>query len=136
MQPRRLTPALACLLLPLTLLAQDAPKARELSPKGVKLEFTKGNLAKPKVIASASELDRVLDDGGMLKKEIDFDKEKLVLFAWTGSGQDKLLGKADKEGKTAIFTYVPGQTRDIRRHVHLYAVPKSAEVRIDSITNK
>ena len=79
----------------------------------------------------ALEKDPVLKDAAAdLKKQIDFDKQKLLVFVWSGSGQDKLaVTAASKDGKTALAVeHTPGRTRDLRQHVKLFAVPRDAEL--------
>ena len=41
------------------------------------------------------------------------------------------LKTADKK-TTAPFTYTRGLTRDLRRHVRLFVVPKDAEVKVET----
>jgi hypothetical protein len=126
----------------LTLTAQDKdkdkdkPAIKEISTKDLKLAFPRGGKAtEPKEIKTAEELAKNEVIGGEAKaiqKHLDFEKQKLVVFAWGGSGQDKLAGElktADKK-TTAVFTYTRGLTRDFRQHIHLFAVPKDAEVKV------
>ena len=54
---------------------------------------------------------------------MSFETHRVLLFTWAGSGQDRLdfdLG----DGK-AIFRYVPGRTRDYRKHQKAFAVNKA-----------
>jgi hypothetical protein len=92
----------------------------------------------PAVIASADELAKspvVKDAADEIRKQIDFEKEKLVVFAWNGRAKDVVGPTAAKtEGKktTVVFTFTPGATKDSRQHVFLYAVPKDAEVKVET----
>jgi hypothetical protein len=115
---------------------KDKPAVKEIPTKDLKLTFPKGGKAtEPKEIKTAEELAKSEVVGGAadaIKKQVNFEKEKLVVFAWGGSGQDKLtpeLKTADKK-TTAVFTYTRGLTRDFRQHIHLFAVPKDAEVKV------
>lgn len=115
--------------------ACDAPPdVRSLASKGVKFDHTKGgNAPKAVEIKSAEELAKSPlfadnDSRDEIKKQVDFDKEKLVVFVWSGSGGDKLSGELVKRGGTAQFTYKAGFTDDLRRHGHVFAVPKDAKV--------
>ena len=131
---RRAVFALICLMMPLSLPAGEPGKVRELDTKTLKIDFAKGRITAPKVITTAEELDKAIPDAEAIKKQVDFGKEKLVLFAWGGSGGDRLSVKLDTEGKvSAVLTYRLGLTRDFRRHVHLYAIPKGAEVKIEQV---
>ena len=125
---RKLIVAAFCMAIPLVLSAGEGGKLREIDTKDLKVEFEKGRWNKPTTFASAEELDKAIPGADAVKKKVDFTKEKLVLFAWGGSGGDKLEGKLSDDGKIATFTYNGGLTRDFRRHVHLYVLPKDAAV--------
>jgi len=117
-----------CLALPIAVYAGEPTKLREIDAKDLKIAFEKGKWSAPKTITSADELDKAFPGADSIKKKVDFAKEKLLVFAWGGSGGDKLSGSLSDDGKTATFTYKGGLTRDFRPHVHLFAVPKAAEV--------
>lgn len=118
---------------------KDKPAIREIPTKDLKLGSPeKGKATEPAVITSAEDLAKNEVAGTAadeIKKQVDFAKEKLVVFAWAGSGQDKVaageLKAADKKA-TAPFTYTRGLTRDLRRHVRLFVVPKDAEVKVET----
>ena len=58
-----------------------------------------------------------------LKKQVDFDEQFVLLFAWRGSGQDKLTYVvAESFPEQITFRIEPGRTRDLRPHVHIYAL--------------
>lgn len=83
----------------------------------------------PTEIKSAEELAKTFTQEEVvaaIKKEVDFSKQKLVFFAWAGSGQDKITGVLNKD--EATFIYTRGLTRDLRSHYHLFAVPRDAKV--------
>lgn len=132
MNLRNLFVAGCCLVLPMLLIAGEPGKVREIDTKDVKVDFEKGSVKKPTVIATAEEFDKAIPDGAAIKKKVDFAKDKLVLFAWGGSGGDKLKANPSDDGKSVTFSYTPGLTRDFRRHVHLFAIPKGADFKIVS----
>ena len=114
-------------LTPIDLKANDIPVVQ---PK-------EGNPLKPTEINTAGELTKspLFGEGATdkLKKFVNFEKEKLVVFAWSGSGQDKLTGSlvtADKK-VTAQFLYTGGVTKDYRPHFYVFVAPKDAEVKAD-----
>ena len=116
---------------------KDKPAIKELDTKDMKLvPPQRGKATEPTTIASAEELAKnqtVKDSADAIKKQVDFEKQKLVVFAWAGSGQDKItpeLKTADKKS-TAVFAYTRGLTRDLRQHIHLYVVPRDAEVKVE-----
>ena len=65
-----------------------------------------------------------------IEKQMSFKTHRVLLFMWAGSGQDRLdfdLG----DGK-AIFRYVPGRTRDYRKHQKAFAVNKTLTWEVES----
>jgi hypothetical protein len=114
--------------------ADNPPDVRALATKDVKFDHSKtGSVPKPVEIKTAeelakSELFKDNDGRDAIKKQVDFSKEKLVVFVWGGSGGDKLAGALIKRGGTAQFTYTAGVTDDLRYHGHVFAVPKDAKV--------
>jgi hypothetical protein len=118
------------LMVPLTLAAGEPGKLREIDTKDLKVDFEKGRVTQPTVITNAEQFDKTLPGADAVKKQVDFGKDKLVLFAWGGSGGDKLAAKTSDDGKSVNFNYTPGLTRDFRRHVHLFAIPKDADFKV------
>lgn len=101
---------------------------REVDLKGYETNFRdRGMVTAPTKITSAEELAKALpgkDVSEKIGKQVDFTKEYLLLFKWSGSGQDKLTAGGDKN---AVFTLKRGLTRDLRPHLHLFAVAKDTE---------
>jgi hypothetical protein len=92
-------------------------------PKPVEIKSA-DELAKAKAFGDANGRDAV-------KKQIDFAKEKLVVFVWAGSGQDRLkviLNQAANTETTARYFYQPGATDDFVRHAAVFAIPKDVTV--------
>ena len=55
--------------------------------------------------------------------DVDFSQQCLLVFAWRGSGQDKLdYSVAESFPEQVAFAYQPGRTRDLRPHVKVFAV--------------
>jgi hypothetical protein len=127
--------ATVAVMIPLAAAADAAGKAREIDTTGLKLvPPPSGKATEPAVVASAAELAKSPVLGGAadaLGKQVDFAKEKLVVFAWAGSGQDKVTAGAVKD-KTAAFTYTRGLTRDLRPHVKVFAIPKDATPKVEA----
>jgi hypothetical protein len=104
---------------------------RELDAKGVPRVLERGTVDKPTIITSAEELAKAIsveEVQARIKKEVDFAKEKMLFFAWSGSGGDKLTPTVEKgeKGPEVVFQYRRGLTKDLRPHVHLFAIPKDA----------
>lgn len=126
---------LVALMVPALAAAEDKKVVKEIPTKDLKLKVPEGAKAGvPAVVTSAEELTKCPVCGGeadAIKKQVDFSKEKLLVFAWSGSGQDKVNVTGEtKDGKTTVTTtYTPGKTRDLRQHVKLFVVPKDALVK-------
>jgi hypothetical protein len=109
----------------------DRAAVREIPTKGLAIAPPKGGKATaPAEVKSAEELAKSESLKGAaeaIKKQVNFDKEKVVFFAWAGSGQDRITPDEESPG---TFTYARGRTRDLRRHVRLFAVPKGAAVKV------
>jgi hypothetical protein len=132
MSLRNLFVAAVCLIVPLTLIAGEPGKLREIDAKGLNVKPAKGGgVKKPMVFASADELDKAVPNADAIKKAVDFGKDKLLIFAWGGSGGDKISPKVSDDGKLVTFSYTPGLTRDFRQHVRVFAIPKTAEFKVD-----
>ena len=59
----------------------------------------------------------------LIQKQVDFQQQVLLVFAWKGSGQDRLeFAVAESFPEQIFFSLKPGKTFDLREHVHLYAV--------------
>jgi hypothetical protein len=58
-----------------------------------------------------------------LSKQVDFEQQFVLIFAWRGSGQDRLsYAVAESFPEQILFTLTPGRTRDLRPHVYVYAL--------------
>jgi hypothetical protein len=119
-------------------LAEDEkPAPKEIPLKNLMTTVSdKAKVTEPAIVTTAEELAKnavVGKAADEIKKKLDFDKEKLVVFAWSGSGGDKLGGELNTADKktTALFKLTPGLTRDLRQHIHLFVVPKDAEVKVE-----
>lgn len=118
---------------------KDKPPARRIPTKGLKVNFPEqaAGPMEPVIVASADDLAKspVLKDAAdALKKEIDFTKEKLLIFAWKGAQKEYVEPTATTtEGKktTVVFTYTPGATQGTRNRIFLYAVLRDTEVKVE-----
>jgi len=80
-------------------------------------------------VTSKEELAKLIpdkDEAAKIAAEVDFSKDYLLVFAWKGSGKDKLDFdvKAEKAEMHVTFKYFPGATADLRQHRHLFVVQK------------
>jgi len=68
---------------------------------------------------SENQLARLLD-------RVDLEKQVVLIFAWSGSGQDRLeYTVAESDPEQITFQITPGRTRDLRQHQHLYLLRKN-----------
>ncbi len=119
------------LVVPIMLVAGEPGKLREIDVKGVKVAAPKKNPFMPTIITNAEELKKAIPDAEeTIQKQLDFAKDKLVLFTWSGSGGDKLTATLSEDGKIATFTRKLGLTRDLRMHMRLFAIPVTAEFKV------
>ncbi len=117
---------------------KDKPTVKEIPTKDLKFAFPAkaGKATEPVAVKSADELAKnpvVKDAADAIKKLVDFEKQKLLVFAWAGSGQDTItLSIGSEGGKSIVYgEYLRGRTRDLRQHVRLFAVPKDLKVVVD-----
>jgi hypothetical protein len=121
---------IAGLLFAATASAADDVKEIDLSKTGFKATGRPmTTVAKPTEITTAEELEKAFpakETVEAIAKEVEFGKQKLLFFAWSGSGQDKLAAGEIKDGEVT-FNFRGGLTRDLRSHFKLFAVPKDAK---------
>ncbi len=80
---------------------------------------------KPLVIQSADDAAKHFGKDALegLMKQVDFKKQVVLVFAWKGSGGDKLTYTvAESFPEQIFFKLQPGLTRDLRSHTHVYAL--------------
>lgn len=91
------------------------------------------SLAKPLVLETAEQAAKHLDQATLQKltRQLDFNQQKLIVFAWKGSGQDKLAFEVlESFPEQVVFRYRPGRTRDLRPHVKAFAVRNNVKWRV------
>ncbi len=116
---------------PILLSAGEPGKLREIDIKGGKVITPAKSPLKTLIITSTDELAKALSETESIKKQVDFAKDKLLLFTWSGSGGDKLTATRSDDGKTVTFTRKLGLTRDLRMHTRLFAIPVAAEFKFE-----
>ncbi len=84
----------------------------------------------PLVLTSADEASKYFGEEALaaLEDAVDFEKQTVLLFAWRGSGQDKLnYVVAESFPEQITFSIQPGRTRDLRSHVKVFALRKNVK---------
>jgi len=83
------------------------------------------SLEVPLVLRSLEDARPYYDAAGLdrLDALVDFNRQHVLLFAWSGSGRDKLTYEVlESVPEQVAFTYQPGRTRDLRRHAYAFAL--------------
>jgi hypothetical protein len=109
---------------------------RQIDLKGFTRDMTRGVATKPTKITNAEELARAfpdIDDEWLdrIAKQVDFEKDELLFFAWKGSSTDRLSFKVEetKNGPVVVFRYEPGGGEDMPRpQFRLFAIAKNWRV--------
>jgi hypothetical protein len=90
--------------------------------------FDQSSATKPLELKTAAEAAKVFskEELAKLTKEVDFDRQVVLVFAWRGSGQDRLtFAVAESFPEQVFYTYQRGRTRDLRPHVAVHALRKN-----------
>jgi len=136
MNPRTLALCLIVLMLtPACLVAKEQEQEPGTVPAVTQLDatpdqsvFEDATRAKPIELDSAEAAKKYFKDDALeaLNKAVDWKKQTVLVFAWRGSGQDKLSAEVKEvgDGIAIEFSYTPGRTRDLRPHTYVYAVRK------------
>lgn len=96
------------------------PPIQEVNGLSAHAEFS-GNAfgGPPLVLKSDGDADRVLSENSStrLKDTVNWNQQVALVFAWQGSGQDRLrFNVLESAPEQIAFEFVPGRTRDLRRH--------------------
>lgn len=81
--------------------------------------------SKPIVIKSTEDAAKHFGKDALEKlgKKVDFKKQFVLVFAWRGSGGDKLTYVvAESFPEQIFFSLKPGRARDLHAHTHVYAL--------------
>jgi hypothetical protein len=129
--------ALAALALPAS--AEEANQkgkgalVRAIDLQGFRRDKTSGVATRPTKITSAEELAKAFPDTDrnwrdQIARQVDFEKEELLFFAWTGSNTDSLSFKVEQTGNgpIVVFRYKKGFGEDVPRpRFRLYSIAKN-----------
>ena len=87
--------------------------------------YTFDGARKPLLLQTVDEIAKSFDakNSTNLKNKVDFGKQEVLVFAWRGSGQDRIEYEVLESFPEQIrFSYHPGRTRDLRQHVKIFVV--------------
>ena len=106
----------------------DVPTVQTLALSPTQEVFTVATRNKPLELKSAKDAKPYFDADELkaLGEAVDWDRQVVLVFAWRGSGQDKMEAsvKETDEGDLVQFRYTAGLSRDLRPHIYTYAVRK------------
>jgi hypothetical protein len=121
------------LLLPLLLLALMLnaqaqagvlPSVARMDVTGVQARvFEASSVRRPLVISSVQEAAIYLpaQELARLSHEVDFFQQVLLVFAWRGSGQDRLMYQVHSSPPGVVaFLFSSGRTRELREHQQVF----------------
>lgn len=95
--------------------------------------FQAATRQKPLQIKSREEAAKHFTDLNLarLTRTVDFGKQTVLVFAWRGSGQDKLTFELlESFAEQVVFHYAPGRTRDLRPHTHTFVLRSNVKWRV------
>ena len=117
--------------------AEPGPKLPPIKairdPKPSAAVFKAASWKKPLVIDSAEAAAEYYGEKALaeLKAKVDFKRQTLLIFAWRGSGRDRLTyAVAESYPKQVFFTFRRGRTKDLRRHLHVFALRSNVKWRV------
>ena len=114
------------LMLNTQLPARDFPPITRIDAIAVQSQvFEATSPRRPVLIRSAQEAADYfpVSDLARLCSEVDFSRQVVLLFAWRGSGQDRLEPvEEDSPPGGLVFVFSPGRTRDLVAHHQVFVL--------------
>jgi hypothetical protein len=110
--------------------APVGPAITKVDIRPSKIEFSRWNT--PVELTSLEDAKKHFEGDPLdqLKAKVDFGNQIVLVFAWRGSGQDKLDYVVMKSFPEQIaFSYRPGRTKDLRPHVQVFALRSNVKWR-------
>ena len=107
---------------------------KEVKQKPDRDSFQKLNKAsdasKPLILSSKDDALKYITKDLLDLLKVDFTKQKLLVFAWKGSGQDKIdYVVMESFPEQITFSYKRGRTRDLRQHCKFFIIRKNVLLR-------
>ncbi|MFI4859595.1 MAG: hypothetical protein ACIAXF_02820 [Phycisphaerales bacterium JB063] len=126
---RMFLPALVGLMMiPTALLAgegEDTPLVRQIAASPNRDVFETARWNEPIELASAGDAAEYFeaDQLAALNAAVDWEQEAVLVFAWRGSGGDRMTAQTDADNPDTVrFLYTRGLTRDLRPHVYVFVL--------------
>jgi hypothetical protein len=124
--------AMSCLIVLVTVATATSEAEETLPPikqltglSPARSVFVAAARGKPIVIKSNKDAAKHFtgDNLAKLKKQVDFKSQFVLVFAWRGSGGDRLtFDVAESFPEQVSFHLKPGRTRDLRSHVAIHVL--------------
>ncbi len=92
------------------------------------------NESRALVIRSEATTKKYFDENNCesLLENVDFENQVVVVFAWRGSGGDRIRFEvAESYPEQISFSIDPGRTRDLRTHMKVYVLRANVSCRVD-----
>lgn len=105
--------------------ANQAPITELKDQSAEQAVFTDATKTKPIVLKSLKDAEKYYGKEALaaLSKSVDFEKQIVLIFAWQGSGQDRLSYIVEESLPEQIkFSFARGLTRDLRPHVKVFVL--------------
>lgn len=129
-----------CVLISSAAHAQQSAPIEEV--KGLVLDravFDASQVGKPIEVTKAEVALKLfgVDGSKALLRKVDLKSQRVLVFAWKGSGQDALsYAVAESAPEQVFFSYKPGFTRDLREHARIFVLRSDVKWSIASKDDK
>ena len=122
--------SLVCLsLVTVAASATSIPEAKPIQEltdvKPTQAVFKDAGRSKPLVLRKQEDLAKYFakDELEKITAKVDLKNQVVLVFAWRGSGGDRLsYDVLESFPEQIVFRIKPGRTKDLRRHVRLFAL--------------
>lgn len=123
---RYLAIVLPILMAVVTIQAEEKPASIPAIDITLK-EFPKTKITDYLTVTDEKKLKEAITDKDSFEKiKVDFTKQKVIIFAWSGSGGDTLTATGD--AKEVTLTHLRGKSKDLRGHTKAFVVAKDAKI--------
>lgn len=119
------------LIIAAVLLLQSGPLVNPIELDSPLRTVLFGDITKPKRLTTLEEASDTLgaDCANALCSTIKFDTHDILLFEWSGSGQDEMIIYGIKDD-CCVFEYKRGRTKDYREHTQAFSMPNEMSYKV------
>lgn len=98
------------------------------------IDLDVGGVEKPIVIRSANDLAKLGSSNGhfqiMVQQQVDFARDHILFFTWSGSGQDRLWFELPKANDVRV-RYSAGKTKNDQQHYRMLVIANEAAWKLE-----